>query len=130
MVSDTEARNVVRKLLERFDLIAGQAAGLLYVLARRDRHGYERLLEEAEIAQKIVVGPILSDDEEHRQVHQALRDSNADWAKAVMAMLEQGPMQFRGDEAFRRLERIRSLEEQFDEEIRKRNKRDEEGPKE
>ena len=128
MVSDTEARSAVRRLLERLDLIDGQSAGLAYVLARRDRQGYERLLEDAEIAQKIVVGPLLGDDEGHKQVYRALSDANADWAKAVMAMLEQGPIEFTEDEAFRRLERMRSLDERFDEEMKKRNR--DNGPKE
>jgi hypothetical protein len=130
-VSDTDARNAVRKLLERFDLIAAQGAALAYVLARKGRQEYEQLLEAAEIAQKIVVEPLTARDAKHDQVYQALDDPNADWSKAVVDMLlDQEPIVFTGDEAFRRTQWMITLDERFDEEMRKRKKQNGEGPKE
>ncbi len=121
MVNDIEARRAVRELMKRFEIIADQAAGLAYVLARKSRPEYELMLEAAEVAQKIVVGPLTTADTERNQIYQALDDPNADWSKAVMDFLQQDGIVLTGDAAVQRLELMRSLDERFDKEMKKHN---------
>ena len=92
MVNDAEARKAVRQLMERFDVIGGQLIGLAYVLAKRDSHEYAQLLEAADKAIATVVQPVADNDVQRRQVYAALDDPNAEWCKAVMSMLSQGPV--------------------------------------
>jgi hypothetical protein len=91
MVSDAEARNAVLHLMKRFDLIQAQHLGLAYVLAKRDSEEYARLLEAADEAITAVIQPLADADVERGQVYAALDDPNADWCKAVLSMLDQGP---------------------------------------
>src|SRR5215467_8418333 len=121
MVGDAEARDAVRRLMKMSDSMSDQFLGLAYVLAKRDRHEYARLLEAAEIAAKTVIRPLRDADNERSQVYKALDDPDADWSEAVVAMFRQGPIEFTGDEAFRRLGLMQSLEARFDEEMKKRN---------
>ena len=114
MVNDTEARSAVRALIERFDFIAKQAGGVAYVLAKRDKDDYARVLESAERAVTCILEPLDSADGRHRDVHAALDDREADWPKAVFAMLNRGSIQFHGAEALRRLRSYQELEEQFE----------------
>jgi hypothetical protein len=81
MVNDTEARNAVRLLLRRFDLINAQRLSLAYVLAEQDSKEYARLLTKAEQAEKNVIRPKIGP--EQKMVYAALDDPNADWPKAV-----------------------------------------------
>ncbi len=130
MVGDGEARNAVRALMKLFDSVSEQYFGLAYVLAKRDRHRYERLLEAAEIATKTVIHPLKEADTGHGQVYRALDDPDADWSQAVLAMLKQGPIEFTGNRAIERLELMQSLEARFEEEMRKRNGSDGQGKEE
>jgi hypothetical protein len=93
MVSDTEARNAVRQLMKRFDLIQGQHLGLAYVLAKRDAAEYARLLDAAEGVIPTVIQPVADADALHSQVYAALDNPNADWCQAVLSMLNQGPIE-------------------------------------
>lgn len=90
MVSDTEARNVVRQLMKRFDLINAQRLGMAYVLAEKDSSEYARLLEAAEEAITTVIQPLA--DVQHGLVYAALDDPNADWCQAVLAILDERPI--------------------------------------
>ena len=92
MVNDTEARDAVRQLMKRFDLINLQHLGLACVLAKRDVNEYARLLEAAEKAMPMVMQVASVGDDLHGQVYAALDDPNADWCKAVLSMLNQGPI--------------------------------------
>jgi len=121
MVSDNEARDAVRRLVKLSESMSDQWLGLAYVLAKRDRHEYGRLLEAAEIAAKTLIQPLRDADAELSQVYKALDDPDADWTKPIVAMLNQGPIQFTGDEAFKRLRLMQSLEARFDEEMNRRN---------
>ena len=93
MVSDTEARNAVRQLMKRFDLIQAQHLGLAYVLAKRDAAEYARLLDAAEGVIPTVIQPAAEADALHSQVYAALDNPNADWCQAVLSMLNQGPIE-------------------------------------
>ena len=125
MVSDAEARDAVRQLMKRFDLVATQSLGMAYVLAKRDSREYARLLEAAEVAMKTVIQPIINADADSSAVYAALDDPSADWSKAVAAMLNRGPIQFTGEKAMERFKFVESLEERFDAEMEDRNKSDE-----
>ena len=46
MVNDIEARDAVRQLLRRFDLINAQRLSLAYVLAEQDGKEYATLVDE------------------------------------------------------------------------------------
>lgn len=92
MVGDTEAREAVRQLLRRFELIAAQGLAMAYVLAEKDKKEYARLLEAAETIMPTVIQPIIDSDLQRGQVYAALDDPKADWCKAVHAMLNQGPI--------------------------------------
>ena len=92
MVSDAEARNAVLHLMKRFDLIQAQHLGLAYVLAKRDSEEYARLLEAADKAVTTVIQPLADSDVKRGQVYAALDDADADWCKAVLSMLDQGPI--------------------------------------
>jgi len=50
MVDDAEAREAVRQLMRRLDLIAGQGIAMAFVLAKRYPQKYARLREAAEVA--------------------------------------------------------------------------------
>ncbi len=126
MVDDGEARDAVRQLLKRFELIAAQGAAMAYVLAKRDSQEYARLLEAAEVALKTVVQPMNDADEGSGVVYTALDDPRADWSKAVVTMLNRGAIVFTGDQAIERFKFMESLEERFDAEMKNRNKSDEE----
>src|SRR5207244_6408665 len=93
MVSDTEARNAVRQLMKRFDLIQAQHLGLAYVLAKRDAAEYAQLLDSAERVIPTVIQPAAEADVLHSQVYAALDNPSADWCKAVLSMLNQGPIE-------------------------------------
>jgi len=93
MVSDTEARNAVRQLMKRFDLIQAQHLGLAYVLAKRDAAEYAQLLDSAERVIPTVIQPAAEADVLHSQVYAALDNPSADWCQAVLAMLNQGPIE-------------------------------------
>jgi hypothetical protein len=90
MANDTETRNVVRQLMKRFDLINAQRLGMAYVLAEKDLREYARLLEAAEKAIATVIQPVA--EAEHGPVYAALDDPNADWCKAVLAILDERPI--------------------------------------
>jgi hypothetical protein len=87
MVDDNDARNAVRSLMERFELINSQRLGLAYVLAKKDRDAYETLLAETEDAIEKVIRPLMEADAEHQQVLATLSDSEANWPAAIMHML-------------------------------------------
>jgi len=90
MVDDTEARDAVRQLLRRFDLINAQRLSLAYVLAEQDAKEYARLLTKAEQAEKNIIRPRIGPDQ--TKVYAALDDPNADWAKAVLEILDDRPI--------------------------------------
>jgi hypothetical protein len=108
LVSDSEARDAVRQLMDRFETISSQGNALAYVLAKKDLNEYARLLEAAERAIPTVVQPLVDADPLRGQVHAALDDPNGDWPKAVMSMLNRGPIILTGDQA---LDQIRRLNE-------------------
>ena len=83
MVDDNDARNAVRSLMERFELINSQRLGLAYVLAKKDRDAYETLLAETEDAIEKVIRPLMEADAEHQQVLATLSDSEANWPAAL-----------------------------------------------
>ena len=93
MVSDAEARNAVRQLLKRFDLIQAQHLGLAYVLAKRASEEYARLLEAAEEAIATVIQPLADTDVHRGKVYTALDNPSADWCQEVLSMLNQGPIE-------------------------------------
>jgi hypothetical protein len=125
MVDDAEARDAVRQLMKRLDLIGAQGDAMAYVLAKRDSQEYARLLEAAEVALKTVIQPISDTDGECRAVYAALDDPRADWSKAVAAMLNRGAIEFTGEQAIERVKFVQSLEERFDAEMKDRKKSDE-----
>jgi hypothetical protein len=45
MVDDAEARGAVRQLMKRFELIAAQGVAMAYVLAKKGKQEYARLLQ-------------------------------------------------------------------------------------
>ncbi len=129
MVSDAEARDAVRQLMKRFEFIAAQAGALAYVLAKRNSQEYARLLEAAEVALKTVIQPINDADKGASAVYTALDDPRADWSKALVAMLNRGPIESTGEQAIEQFRFVQSLEERFDAEMKNKNKSDEdEGP--
>jgi len=97
MVSDAQARSAVRQLRRKLDLICIQHAGLAYVLAERDRAEYARLLDAADKAIPTVIQPVLDADAEHARVYAVLDDPSADWAAAVISMLDREPTTLSGD---------------------------------
>jgi hypothetical protein len=125
MVDDAEAREAVRQLMKRLDLIAAQGASLGYVLAKKDSKEYAKLLEDAEVALKTVIQPINDADQDSSEVYAALDNPSADWSKAVVAMLDQGVVELTGEKAIERIKFVQSLEERFDAEMKNRDKRDE-----
>jgi hypothetical protein len=125
MVDDAEARDAVRQLMKRFEIIAAQGNAMAYVLAKRDSQEYARLLEAAEVAMKTVIQPLSEADQDSSEVYAALDDPRADWSKAVVAMLNRGAIVFTGEQAIERLKFMQSLEERFDAEMKDRNKSDE-----
>jgi len=62
MASDTDARNTVRQLMQRFDAINCQRLGLAYVLSKRNPVEYAQLLDAAEAAIPSVIRPIADAD--------------------------------------------------------------------
>ncbi len=125
MVSDAEARDAVRQLMKRFEFIAAQGGAMAYVLAKRDSQEYARLLEAAEVALKTVILPMNDADKDSNAVYAALDDPHAEWSKAVVAMLNQGAIEFTGEQAIERFKFMQRLEERFDAEMKDRNKNDE-----
>ncbi len=126
MVDDAEARDAVRQLMKRFEFIAAQGLAMAYVLAKRDSQEYARLLEAAEVALKTVILPMNDADQDSNAVYAALDDPGGDWSKAVVAMLNQGAIEFTGEQAIERFKFMQRLEERFDAEMKDRNKNDEE----
>jgi hypothetical protein len=122
MVNDIEARNAVRELMKRFDSINEQHLSIAYVLAKRDSQDYARLLESAERAASLVMQPLMTAETQHNRVYAALDDPDADWPKAVFAMLTQGPIVLTGDIGIERLKLVEDLEARFDAENDKGNK--------
>jgi len=125
MVSDAEARDAVRQLMKRFEFIAAQAGAMAYVLAKRDSQEYARLLEAAEVAMKTVIEPIRDADGDSSTVYAALDDPHEDWSKALVAMLNRGPIEFTGERAIERIKFVQDLEKRFDAEMKNKNKSDE-----
>jgi hypothetical protein len=125
MVDDAQARDAVRQLMKRFELIAAQASAIAYVLAKRDSQEFARLLEVADVAMKTVIEPLSDADGVQRTVYAALDDPRTDWSKAVLAMINRGPIEFTGEQAIEHFKFMQSLEERFDAEMKKRNKSDE-----
>jgi hypothetical protein len=121
MVSDMEARNAVRRLVQRLEAIAAQGSAMAYVLARRDITEYARLLEAADVAERIVIQPIVDAEGERHEVYAALDDPNVDWTGAVIAMLERGPVVFSADEALARARFTQTLDERFDAKMREKS---------
>src|SRR5260370_40279113 len=122
MVSDAEARDAVRKLMKRFEFIAAQGGAMAYVLAKRDSQEYARLLEAAEVALKTVILPMNDADKDSNAVYAALDDPHAEWSKAVVAMLNQGAIEFTGEQAIERFKFTQRLEERFDAAMNDTNK--------
>ena len=120
MVSDKEARNAAKRLVQRLEAIAAQGSAMAYVLARKDITEYARLLEAADLAEKIVIQPIVDVESERHEVYAALDDPNADWTRAVIGMLERGPVEFSGDEALARARFTQTLDERFDVKMREK----------
>ncbi len=125
MVDDAQARDAVRQLMKRFELIAAQASAIAYVLAKRDSQEFARLLEVADVAMKTVIEPLSDADGVQRTVYAALDDPRTDWSKAVLAMINRGLIEFTGEQAIEHFKFMQSLEERFDAEMKKRNKSDE-----
>jgi len=125
MVDDAEARDAVRQLMKRFELIAAQGVAMAYVLAKKDKEEYARLLEAAEVALKTVIQPLGDADGGSNSVYAALDDPSADWSKVVAAMLGRGAIEYTGKKAIERFKFVQSLEERFDAEMKKRNRSDE-----
>lgn len=119
MVTDAEARRAVRALMERFDSITDQFAGLAYVLSRRDLQQYARLSESAERATTLVIQPLREADGDNEEVYSALDDPEADWCKAIYAMLDQEEVILEGDQGIERLRLLEELGERFDAEDKK-----------
>jgi hypothetical protein len=93
MVDDTEARNVVRQLMQRFDSMDARHASFAHVVAEKDPQEYARLLETAEKVISRVTQALAIADDVHRQALAALDDPNADWCNAVLSWLNQkGPI--------------------------------------
>jgi histidinol phosphatase-like PHP family hydrolase len=63
---------------------------MAYVLAEEDSSEYARLLEAAEKAIATAIQPLA--ETEHGPVYAALDDPNADWCKAVLAILDERPI--------------------------------------
>jgi len=124
MVDDAEARDAVRQLMKRSEFIAAQGLAMAYVLAKRDKQEYARLLEDAEIALKTVVQPMNDADGGSSEVYASLDDPRADWTKALVTMLNRGPIVFTGEQAIEQFKFMQSLEERFDAEMKDRNERD------
>ncbi len=124
MVDDAEAREAVRQLMRRFDLIAGQGIAMAFVLAKRYPQKYARLREAAEVALQTMIQPIRDADAESNTVYAALDDPGANWSKAVVTMLDRGPIEFTGEQALERFELQQRLEERFEAEMKKINKSD------
>jgi hypothetical protein len=91
---------------------------MAYVLAKRDSQEYGRLLEAAEVASNTVIQPISDVDRESSAVYAALDAPRADWSKAVVAMLNRGPIESTGEQAIERFKCLQSLEERFDAEMK------------
>jgi hypothetical protein len=125
MVDDAEARDAVRQLMKRFEIIAAQGSAMAYVLAKRNSREYARLLEAAEVALKTVIQPINDADGGSSAVYAALDDPSADWSKAMAAMLNRGPLEFTDEQARERFKLMQKLEERFDAEMKNRNKSNE-----
>jgi hypothetical protein len=124
MVDDAEARDAVRQLIKRFEMIAAQGIAMAYVLAKRDSKEYAGLLEAAEVAMKTVIQPISDADQDWSPVYSALDDPRADWSKAVVAMLNRGAIVCTGEQAIERFKFMQSVEERFDAEMKDKNKND------
>jgi hypothetical protein len=124
MVDDSEARDAVRQLMKRFEVIATQANAMAYVLAKKDSKEYARLLEAAEVAMKTVIQPINNADQDWSAVYAALDDPHADWSKVVVAMLNRGAIELTGEQAIEQFKFTQSLEERFDAEMKEKKKRD------
>ena len=125
MADDAEARDAVRQLVKRFEFIAAQGGSMAYVLAKRDSQEYARLLDAAEVALKTVIQPISDADGDWSAVYEALDDPRADWSKAVVTMLNRGPIELWGQQALERMKFIQNLEDRFDAEMKDRKKSDE-----
>jgi hypothetical protein len=81
MVSDIDARNTVRQLMQRLDAIDSQSLGLAYVLAERDAAEYARLLNAAQAVIPTVIQPIANAHALRGLVYAALDDESGSGAK-------------------------------------------------
>lgn len=88
MAEDNDARNAVRSLMERFDLVNSRCAALAYARATKDRNAYAKSLAEAERTEETVIRPRMEADAERQQVYAALSDPEANWPAAIMHMLK------------------------------------------
>ena len=77
------------------------------------------------MALRTVIQPISDADGDWSAVYAALDDTRADWSKAVVAMLNRGPIEFTGEQATEHFKFMESLEERFDAEMKNRNESDE-----
>src|SRR5258708_40157321 len=102
MIDDEEARDAVRQLMKRFEFIAAQGLAMAYVLAKRDSQEYARLLEAAEGAVQTVILPMNDADQDSNAVYAALDDPHAELSKAVVALLNQGAIEFTCEQAIER----------------------------
>jgi hypothetical protein len=114
MFSDEDARNAVRRLIQRLEAISDQSVAVAYVLARRDAKEYEQLLKAAEIAEETVIRPLAEAEGNRSQIYAALEDPTVDWAKGVNTMLDRGPICFHGGEVLVRARFVQTLDERFD----------------
>jgi len=73
-----------------------------------------------------MIQPISDADAESNAVYVALDDPGANWSKAVVTMLNRGPIEFTGEQAPERFKLIQNLEKQFEAEMKKIDKSDEE----
>ena len=92
-MDDAETRNVVRKLMQRCDLLDAQYASLCYILAKKDPEEYTRTLEAAEAIGPKITQTLAIISESRQRAYAAIEDANADWYEAVNAWLdEKGPI--------------------------------------
>jgi hypothetical protein len=105
VVNDTDARNIVRQLMERFDSIDIQHTSLTHVLAKKDPQEYTRLLETAEKIAPKIAEVLAIIDEARRRAYVALDDRNANWYEAVLAWLnEKGPTTLSTEQGFKAMD--------------------------
>ena len=73
-----------------------------------------------------MIQPISDGDAESNTVYASLDDPGANRSKSVVTMLNRGPIEFTGEQALERFKLIQNLEKQFEAEMKKIDKSDEE----